>query len=422
MNNKSRNTQCQVSTDEGCDSQSVREKMIAALREDPDTILVGEIRDPVTMHALKAAAKDPLVSVNMHSRAMNLDQTTMGRILKAQRFLSSTAQKTQAENKTTKLHKQRGVTLTELMVAMAVLALLIPSIMAMVQPFMNFYGKVNTDNRLKDLRTAISAAYNASASSVDTQTTAVFNTPDGTLNPVLPTANQCSGTSTTLLALKRYLTTSAGETYRDGFGRSFCVFITPRLSSAVNGVNFYYHNVLVVSAGVDGSVDATTKINADGTITVGGDDRSAFIDGLSIVKTKVLQTAALMDKISAAYQNYFTSRYMANTSRDTAVSYFANGPASWGSAGNWDAAGWVISTAGSAQAMSWNNLHTSLGLSLPDITDAWGQTITIDNSSNATRNPDNQSGASMQSPPYTAILSTTLPGGLAMTKTVTGTY
>lgn len=320
------------------------------------------------------------------------------------------------------LHKQRGASLLEVMMVVAILALLVPSIMAMVQPFMNFYGKVNTDNRLKDLRTAITATYNAYAVNIDAQSTATLTTPDGTLSQVLPVSNQCAGTSTTFVAAKRFLNTSAAEIYRDGFGRSLCVWISPRLSASYSGVNYYYHNALIVSPGVDGSIDATTKINADGSITVGGDDRSAFVDGRSIVLAKLQQTSALMDRIAAAYQNYFTSRYMVNTSRDIAVSYFANGAPSWGTADNWDTSGWLVSTAGAAQALTWNNLYQGLGLSLSDVTDAWGQTIQLDNSSNATRNPDNQASTTMQSPPYTAILSTSLPGGLTMVRTVTGTY
>jgi prepilin-type N-terminal cleavage/methylation domain-containing protein len=320
------------------------------------------------------------------------------------------------------LHAQRGVSLLEVMVVVAILALLVPSIMAMVQPFMNFYGKVNTDNRLKDLRTAITATYNTYAVNIDTQSTATLTTPDGTLSQVLPVSNQCAGTSATFAAAKRFLSTSANEIYRDGFGHSFCVWITPRLSASYSGVTYYYHNALIVSPGVDGAIDATTMLNADGSITVGGDDRSAFVDGRSIVLAKLQQTSALMDRIAAAYQNYFTTRYMVNTSRDTAVSYFANGAASWGTTANWDAGGWVVSTAGAAQALTWNHLYQGLGLSLSDVIDAWGQTIQLDNSSNATRNPDNQVSATMQSPPYTAILSTSLPGGLTMVRTVTGTY
>lgn len=196
-----------------------------------------------------------------------------------------------------KLHRQQGVSLLEVMVATAVIALLIPAIMAMVQPFLNFYGKVNTDNRLKDLRTALTATYNTYSTNIDALTTATLTTPDGTLSQVLPASQQCTATATTFAAARRFLSTSAGEIYHDGFGRSFCVWITPRLSASYSGVTYYYHNVLVVSAGVDGAVDATTTINADGTITVGGDDRSAFIDGRSIAQAKIQQTLAQMDKI-----------------------------------------------------------------------------------------------------------------------------
>lgn len=321
-----------------------------------------------------------------------------------------------------KLHAQRGVSLLEVMVVVAILSLLVPSIMAMVQPFMNFYGKVNTDNRLRDLRTAITTAYNTYAVTIDAQSTATLKTPDGTLSQVLPVSNQCSGTTTTFAAAKRFLNTSTTEIYRDGFGRSLCVWVTPRLSASYGGVTYYYHNALIVSPGVDGAIDPATTLNADGTITVGGDDRSAFVDGRSIVVAKLQQTSALMERIASAYQNYFTTRYMVNTSRDTAVSYFANGAAPWGTSANWDTGGWIVSTAGAAQALTWSNLYQGLGLSISDVTDAWGQAIHVDNSSDATRNPDNQVNATMQSPPYTAILSTNLPGGLTMVRTVTGTY
>jgi prepilin-type N-terminal cleavage/methylation domain-containing protein len=321
-----------------------------------------------------------------------------------------------------RLHKQRGVTLTEVMIAIAIIAMLIPSIMSMVQPFMNFYGKVDTDNRLKDIRTALTASYNTNALTIELYGTATLTTPDGTLNQVLPINRQCSGNATTFAAAKRFLSKSATEIFHDGFGRSFCVYITPRLSAVYNGVTFFYRNVLIVSPGVDGAIDPATTINADGTITVGGDDRSAFVDGRSIEQALVQQTMTTMDKIVAAYQNYFTSRYMVNTSRDTAVNYFANGPASWGNASNWDAGGWVASTAGTFQTLAANGLSQGLGLSVSEVTDSWGQLITVDNSSDSTRNPDNQASAAMQTPPYTATLRTFLPGGTGMTRTITGTY
>jgi len=79
------------------------------------------------------------------------------------------------------------------------------------------------------------------------------------------------------------------------------------------------------------------------------------------------------------------------------------------------------STGGAAVPITNNAAHTVLGLSVADVTDPWGGTLLLDNSSDAVRNPQNAT-VSMRSPGYTARISTTLPGGSVLERTVVGSY
>lgn len=317
---------------------------------------------------------------------------------------------------------QLGFTLLEMMLAIGLASLLIVLISNAMASSLTFYSKIETDSRLKDLRTALTTAYNDNAMTVDSNTSAVFTTSAGTLSPLAPTVNNlCLGTTTTFLAIARYLSTSASDIWHDGFGRGFCIYVTPRQTATVNGVNFNYHALAIVSAGVDGAMDPSTTLSAVGELTLGGDDKGILIDGRSLMWDKVSQTWLALNRTADAYQTYFSTRYLANTTRDISIDYFAKSDRAGNPSNNWDATGSMANSGGVATNMVNLGAHTVLGLTTADVTDAFGQVLMLDNSSDAVRNPQNSSGA-LQTPGFTARISTTLPGGLSLSRTVVGTY
>ncbi len=317
---------------------------------------------------------------------------------------------------------QRGFTLMEMMVAMTLASVLIVLISNATGPGITFFARIETDSRLKDLRVALTAAYNDNATKVDANPAAVFTTSAGTLTPLMPSVNNlCVGTPTMFNAIARYLNTSASDVWHDGFGRSFCVYITPIQNITVNSITFNYHSVAVVSAGVDGAIDATTTLSPLGVLTLGGDDKGILIDGRSLMQDKVTQSLAVVNRAAEAYQTYFNTRYLANTTRDISIDYFASTDRGGNASSSWDFGGAMPNTGGSAVNMVNIGAHTVLGLTLSDVTDSFGQILLIDNSSDAVRNPQNAIGA-LQTPGFTARISTSLPGGQTLSRTVVGSY
>ena len=61
-----------------------------------------------------------------------------------------------------------------------------------------------------------------------------------------------------------------------------------------------------------------------------------------------------------------------------------------------------------------------LSLSKNDVTDGFGQIMRFENATPSVRSPDNSNNTSMQFPPYTALISTTLPGGSVLSQAVVG--
>lgn len=321
-----------------------------------------------------------------------------------------------------KSSKQSGFTLLEMMLSIGLASLLIVLISNATGSSITFYSRIETDSRLKDLRIALIAAYNDNATTVDADTSAVFTTSAGTLSPLLPTVNNlCVGSSTTFSSIARYLSSSSSDIWHDGFGRSFCIYLTPRQTITVNAVTYYYHSIAIVSAGVDGAIDSSTALSTSGELTLGGDDKGFLIDGRSLMLDKINQSLIVLNRSSDAYQTYFNTRYLANTTRDISIDYFAKSDRSGSTSSSWDSGGSMPNSGGVATSMVTLGAHTVLGLTTADVTDAFGQVLMLDNSSDAVRNPEN-STSSLQTPGFTARISTTLPGGQSLSRTVVGTY
>jgi prepilin-type N-terminal cleavage/methylation domain-containing protein len=318
--------------------------------------------------------------------------------------------------------KQKGFTLSEMMVAIVLAALFLFTIAEALTPALAFFGKQDTTAKLADLRLAIESAYKDDARLVDAVPEAIFTVTAGTINPVAPDANgRCSTAPNTFNPIARYLPSSAAVSAVDGFGQGMCVYITTRQTSTINGLSYPYHTIAVVSPGYDGAVDSATALSAVGVLTLGGDDKGVVIDGRKIVGDLVKATMEQINRASTALASYFVTRYQSNASRDMGVNYFARTNRAGDLTSEFDSGGSMPSTGGAAVPITNNGAHSVLGLSVADVTDPWGGTLRLDNSSNAVRNPENTT-TSMRSPGYTARISTALPNGSVLERTIVGAY
>jgi prepilin-type N-terminal cleavage/methylation domain-containing protein len=320
-----------------------------------------------------------------------------------------------------RLHPPKGFSLPEMMVALALMAVLVLPLSNMLSPALDLRAKVETDARLELLKTAAQGAYKSELARVDAQSGAVITLLDGTLSPVSANASgACASTSTTFAPLQRYLQMSSTDAYRDGWGQGLCVLITARQTATQSGVSYQYHNFALVSPGRDGAIDAATTLTGT-SFSLGGDDKGAYIDGRSLVAGQVDITLAQVKRVSDAVQSYFLARYLSNADRDTALDYFAKNTRAGATTGEYDATGSLVNTGGGAVAMTSNGIADALGLTTLDLTDPWGGVLQLDNSSDMVRNPENAT-TTQRTPPFTARVTTTLPGGASIVRTAVGSY
>jgi prepilin-type N-terminal cleavage/methylation domain-containing protein len=318
--------------------------------------------------------------------------------------------------------KQKGFTLPEMMVAIVLAALFLFTIAEALTPALAFFGKQDTTAKLADLRLAIESAYKDDARLVDAAPAAVFTVTGGTISPVAPNASgRCDTAPSTFNPIARYLPSSAAVSAVDGFGQGMCVYITTRQTWTVNGLTYPYHTFAVVSPGYDGAVDSATALSAAGVLTLGGDDKGIVVDGRKLVGDLVGVAMEQINRASAALSSYFVTRYQSNASRDMGVNYFARANRAGAFTSEFDSGGSMPSTGGAAVPITNGGAHAVLGLSVADVTDPWGGTLRLDNSSNAVRNPENSS-ISMRSPGFTARVSTVLPNGSVLERTIVGAY
>ncbi len=289
--------------------------------------------------------------------------------------------------------------------------------------YTKFVQRFETTSRLKDLRVSFEKAYREQMSAVEAVATATFTTSDGVLTNQIPSVvtNLCASSATTLNAVGRYLPDAPTKMMQDAFNRPLCFFITTRQTISIDGIPATFRSIAIVSAGVDGRIDLTTALSATGALTLGGDDEGVVVDGRFLTANQYKETAQKMAKIVQALQTMFQSRYLSNLSRDPSVDYFVNSTPAGTASPRYASGSPIVTTGGAAVTMTSINAHTALGLSTDDVTDGFGQTINIDNSSNDVRHPDN--GAPAQTtPPFTTRISTTLPNGQVFSLTAVGAF
>lgn len=324
--------------------------------------------------------------------------------------------------------RQRGFTMLELAVAIAVLALLTTYAMEGLGNVLDYKSRLDTDNKLKAWRKAVESVYLTYTQTIDSNTGAVIDLGGGTvINPVNPSATtkRCNMTAANIAEFAKWAGYSSGDLINDGHHRSFCMLVTARQSSTISGATVYYHSIAIVSPGSNGVIESDTTLDSSGNLNINPakDDVGILFDGRKFATDRYNLTVAAMKRTVDAYSAYYSARYQSDSSRTLAIDYFSCGASSCpGSVARWDSAGDMPATCSGPISMvqtTGTSPQTVLGLSQPDVTDGWGNVFTMDNCTSAVRSPSN-STASKQSPPYTAAISTTLPGGSVLSMTAVG--
>ncbi|MBU6460706.1 MAG: type II secretion system GspH family protein [Proteobacteria bacterium] len=325
------------------------------------------------------------------------------------------------------IHALRGFTLLELAVSMMIIALLTTVLGNTFMPWVHFRQAEENETRLRELAGTLSAAYDQSSLSVDGQAGARLDFLQGVVMPSpADGSGRCTSTAASFLPVAAFSSRSATTLYQDGYHQPFCVLVTPRLFQRVDGVQLDYHDVALVSAGANGHLDSgrchTYLDAATGQLFLCGDDTGIRVDGFALALAHFRLTVLRMNRIVRAMEDYFATRYEMDPSRDVAIDYFAStGP----NPGRWDQGGTMPSSGCLAPlpltGPDGANPQVLLGLSRTDVTDAYGQVMTVDNCSNAVRSPAN-TRPDRAVAPYTARIQTILPGGVILAETAVSQF
>jgi type II secretory pathway pseudopilin PulG len=310
-----------------------------------------------------------------------------------------------------------GFTLIEIVLAIFLLLLATSLVAATFGPWLVFTQGLQTERKLGEIQRALDAAYRDAAWEVDAEPEARLVLAHGAIESAVV------ADSNTFAPIEGYAALSAAQMAGDGFNMPHRVFVSKQIRRAVAGTILSYHVIAIVSMGKNGVLDAGTRFDAEqGLLRLGGDDKGVVIDGYPIARGNYEQTLLKLNKLAGIYQVYFQTRYLADTQRDAAVDYFAGACSGSSAESLWDGGeGAARNTCGTEMPLDPEESQRVFGMAPGDITDAFGQRLRLDNASVHTRNPENPT-AGMSSPPYSAILSATLPGGVALQVSVVGSY
>jgi prepilin-type N-terminal cleavage/methylation domain-containing protein len=222
----------------------------------------------------------------------------------------------------------RGFTLIELVVSLVIISLLTFLLSEQFGPFLNYKQRVDTEKRLGALDAAFKAAYRAEFTSIATTDEAKLVLGAGEIEPAEPNAEGiCSSNANTLQAMARYLNTALPDSFVDGGGAPLCIFISPQLTGAVDSTQILYHRVAVVAAGLDRRINSDTSCPGSGfndawNLRLCGDDRGFLLSGEEVVADQVRAVIKKIDRVARAYEVFFQTRYLQNSSRNPAINYF----------------------------------------------------------------------------------------------------
>lgn len=221
--------------------------------------------------------------------------------------------------------KSKGFSIIEILVSIALITILSFLTLSSFGPWLDFRAKLETEQRLKDLQTLLSSAYDQNARRIDSNANLPWLLRDSvTLTPsVVSAEGVCNSQSETLGLLQEYAPLSGVGDGRDGYGGDVCILMArPRMVN-YQGSQLPQRIVALVSPGKNGVLDSASPLDSEtGRLTLEGDDMGVIISGLSIHQRKVELIEAKLNRISNAYETYYALRFQSNAQRDVRLNYF----------------------------------------------------------------------------------------------------
>lgn len=223
-------------------------------------------------------------------------------------------------------HRQRGFTLTEVLVAMALIAVITLVVMGAMGPWIGFKQKLDTERRLQDIKNGFMAIYEENGMAIEAQVSGRFRE-FVTSVPVADAAGErrCASQQAAFSTNATVFSDSPAQIALDGYVNPWCIFVSQPIREIRDGVSLWYRNVNIVSGGEDGILDAATTVDASGNLTIGGDDIGVTVSGREVQAPKLKETLRRLNRVAQFYESYFTSRYMSYPDRDITRYYFADG-------------------------------------------------------------------------------------------------
>lgn len=311
--------------------------------------------------------------------------------------------------------RQQGFTLTEVLIAMALIAVISLVVMGALQPWISFKQKLDTERRLADVKNGLTALYDNRGMEVETLPAGRFLEFVSSVPVPMPdTRLRCPSQQAAFAAHTDLFSESPAQIAADGYQTPWCFFISNPLSELREGVRLYYRNVAVVSAGPDGALDPATAMAADGTMTLGGDDLATIITGREVQAPKLKETLRRLNRVAQFYESYFTARYLSYPDRDITRYYFTDG---------------AVTSTGAAWAPVGTHLRT-VGVGGSETVTPWE----VSNNIELNNHSLSQGGVTVRSPvttgngvlPYTALLRARVPSPTSApeyaVQTVVGNY
>lgn len=315
------------------------------------------------------------------------------------------------------LASEEGFTLVEIMLVVTILIVLFALMANPTTNLLKFLRELETKRKLDALQRGIETVYKAHAWEVDSSGEAQFAfTISGTGYVVSSGSASDTDNLAALGAIASLSNLATTEIERDSMRQALRVWVSNRLQDASTGVS--YHVIAFVSSGWNGELDSSFDA-ATGVLSVRGDDVGFLVSGLQQEIAFLEETRKMLASVRDAYQNYFTSLYLADSNRSVYIDRFANTGSDCGASSSWDASSGMSNSSCTASGTATDTgLKTALGLSSENVTTPWGRELLVDNSSASTRNPETVGNET----PYTALLSAELPWGGSVVVTVMGIY
>ncbi len=330
-------------------------------------------------------------------------------------------------------HASVGFTLLELVAVLAVMSLLSLGVLSGLASYLEFSQRQSTRLRIAQLRDSLERCF-------ATRPHEVFSGPANTLTiagtalPDMASMNAAQAgalisVSANLWSSLRTCSSPSLETLTsDGFNQPWLLQVSSDLLLDLPTVSIPYRVAVIISTGANTRLESAFDPRT-GIVSVGGDDVAEVVDGIGIMQDLHAEALRKSRVLASAYREYFTTRYLASTSRAYEIDYFAgtdssgnpltplwDGPTPEGNGG-----GIVGNTRGQEIPATAPELRLldALGLAMSDVTLRAGFPLRVDNSSPAVNSPDNPDPA-RSLPPFSARVIAPLPGARELITTVSG--